>query len=97
MLGGNVFDMVEREEGLNSNLSRRPENANSNNFENDGETFIWTEELLIQVLVPIPTVFKQRPIPVLRLIELRTRNPTNLLKLIANKHLGKLIAKSISF
>ena len=37
MLGGNVFDMVEREEGLNSNLSRRPENANSNNFENDGE------------------------------------------------------------
>ena len=38
-LGGeNHFDTVEREESLNSNLARRPESANSNNFENDDET-----------------------------------------------------------
>ena len=35
MLGKNHFDTVEREERLNSNLARRPENANSNNIEND--------------------------------------------------------------
>ena len=37
MLGKNHFDTVEREEKLNSNLTRRPESANSNNFENDDE------------------------------------------------------------
>ena len=37
MLGENHFDMIEREESLNSNLARRPESANSNNFENDDE------------------------------------------------------------
>ena len=38
MLGENHFDTVEREESLNSNFARRPESANSNNFENDVET-----------------------------------------------------------
>ena len=37
MLGENHFDTIEREESLNSNLSRRPEKADSNNFENDDE------------------------------------------------------------
>ena len=37
MLGENHFDLVEREESSNSNLARRPESANSNNFQNDGE------------------------------------------------------------
>ena len=32
-----TFDAVEREESLNSNLAKRPESANSNNFENDNE------------------------------------------------------------
>ena len=37
MLGENYFDMVEREESLNSNLARRPESAVSSDFENDGK------------------------------------------------------------
>ena len=37
MLCENNFDTVERKESLNSNLARRPESANSNNFENDDE------------------------------------------------------------
>ena len=37
MLGEHHLDTVEREESLNSNLARRPESANSNNFENDDE------------------------------------------------------------
>ena len=37
MLGENHFDTIEREESLNSNLSRRPEKEDSNNFENDDE------------------------------------------------------------
>ena len=35
MLDENHFDTVEREESSNSNLARRPESANRNNFEND--------------------------------------------------------------
>ena len=37
MFGENHFDTVEREESLNSNLARRSESANSNNFKNDDE------------------------------------------------------------
>ena len=37
MLGENHFDTVEKEESLNSSFARRPESANSNNFENDAE------------------------------------------------------------
>ena len=37
MLGENHFIAVEREERLDSNLARRPESANSNNFGNDVE------------------------------------------------------------
>ena len=33
MLGGDHFDTRERDESLNSNLARRPESANSNDFE----------------------------------------------------------------